>query len=368
VLRVEQADARLARRAQDYRDWVEARAAEGRADAIAQLRGFHYSEQRRAGRDQRAADLIGDWSGTRSDPAGPRGFSAEQPDALALSWTVDRSRGHVQYSLAGVRVFTDEGSVLRMVRQEETDRQRAQLRVALQLAVQKWGRDLSLDGSEAFRRAAVEEAVCMGLTVKFKGAEDERYRQQFAGEGRGGGARAAASAPLDPLARFRSLAAEAGRGGDAMQIGIAQARLDVAQEYQAAGKSPMHNLSEIEAEAQRRALKDSERQGALSPSPTAAGLNRAEELAVQYVRDFRELASRRRIGMYGYGDEGNVWSALDASLRDRVERFNALAVHEQVAAAEDLQRETIERYIQDPSTAEQGALSQLLMKDRTRRR
>lgn len=362
LLRAELAEARLTRRVQDYRNWVGVRAAEGRADAIAQLRGFHYSEQRRAGRDESAADGIGDWSGTRSDPAAPRGFSAQQPDALALSWTVDRNRGHVQYSLSGVRAFTDEGSVLRMVRQEDTDRQRAQLRVALQLAVQKWGRELSLDGSDAFRRAAAEEAVRMGLTVKFKAAEDERYRQQFAGQGRDGTTGAAAS--FDPLARFRTLAQDAAREGDALQMAIAKARLGIAQEYQRNGKTPMHHLSEIEAEAQRRVLNH------LKPrhrTEAAPAVGESEERARQYVHDFRQLAARRRIGAPGYADDGHVWRGLDATLRERIERFNAVPALEQDEAAENLEHETTRRYSEDPEAAAREALS-MAAKDRGRGR
>jgi hypothetical protein len=91
MVRAEQAQERQARHVQEYRAFVEDRAVEGRADALAQLRGFRYAEQRRTPVSE---GVTGAGTG-RVDPAGPHGFTQQQPAELALSWNVDRKRGHV---------------------------------------------------------------------------------------------------------------------------------------------------------------------------------------------------------------------------------------------------------------------------------
>ena len=362
VLRAEMAEARRERSPYDYRRWVEDRAAEGRADAIAQLRGFHYAEQRRSAREARSAgegEAIGGSSSSRCDPAGPREFGSSLSDARALSWTVDRQRGYVEYRLAGERAFIDEGPVLRLAAQPEGTADRSHIRVALQLAVQKWGRELSLGGSEAFRRAVIEEAVGLGLQVKFKSPEDERYRQQRAAEREAIWARRAEPVPsYDPLEGFRRVVAEAEQAADTFNLALAKARLAVAQEYQAAGRIPTHYVSDINAEAQRRAIEEwDQRQHTARAEQMATVSPEAAADAHRYVNDFRLLASRRSMKMHGYGDGQEIWAGLPEYLRDRIEQFNALPADEKQQAAEQMTGEAAQRYSEDPQAAERESLA-----------
>jgi hypothetical protein len=175
IVRADQAQERQARRVQDYRAFVEERAAEGRPDALAQLRGFRYAEQRRPSEPE---GVTGAGTG-RYDPAGPRGFTQRQPAELSLSWNVDRKRGHVIYSLAGRQAFVDEGRNVRMAKREGGKHDADQVRIAMQLAVQKFGPAIKLTGSDAFRRQAIEVSVASGIRVQFSAGPDETYRQQL---------------------------------------------------------------------------------------------------------------------------------------------------------------------------------------------
>jgi hypothetical protein len=175
IVRADQVQERQARRVQDYRAFVEDRAAEGRPDALAQLRGFRYAEQRRSSEPEGVTA-----AGTgRYDPTGPRGFTQKQPAELSMSWDVDRKRGHVIYSLAGRQAFVDEGRNVRMAKREGGKHDADQVRIAMQLAVQKFGPAIKLTGSDAFRRQAIEVSVASGIRVQFSAGPDETYRQQL---------------------------------------------------------------------------------------------------------------------------------------------------------------------------------------------
>ena len=304
---------------------------------------------RARGRSRREADDegegISDGTGQRSEPGGPRAFRPSGPDAQQLTWVVDRKRGFVEYSLAGRRAFTDEGSLLRMSKELKGTIDRDPLRVALQLAVQKWGRELSLSGDEAFRRAVVEEAARLGLQVRFKDAEDERYRQQCAA--RRGGAQPS-GAKADPLAAYKRAVDEADQSGDSLKTALAVARLKVAEEYQAAGKNPMHQFSEIDVEARRRLFDGGAGQPSAKPAP--AGDNKKDELAErqarEYAQDFRALADGRRVRTPGFADGGQLWSRVPEGIRKDIEQINAMPAAEREAAFESLQREAVGRTAQ----------------------
>lgn len=405
VVRAEQAQARQERQAQGYQAWVEARAAEGRPDALAQLRGFRYAEQRR----QRPGDGIGSAEAGRFDPAGPHGFTRQQPAELGLSWDVDRKRGHVVYKLGERRAFVDEGRNVRLVTDAAGQTDPDQVRVALQLAVQKFGPRIQLTGSETFRRQAVEQAVATGMRVQFAGP-DEAYRQQLMaareaararpatgraptpGPGhrppvaavpppfargrernlselgelaRDGGPVARPTPPttpkpapaVDPLASYRA-AVERAEAHGPLAVAIARAQLTVAQEYQAAGVNLAHKAGEIMRDGEQRAidaLRAESGRAARPPAPapvmTDADRKKAEALATMHVRDFRAVATKRKGKMQGYGDRGGAWNALPAEQRERIERFNAMPADRQADELARMQRDAVDRYARDPAAA-----------------
>lgn len=43
------------------------------------------------------------------------------------------------------------------------------------------------------------------------------------------------------------------------------------------------------------------------------------------VEQFRDVASNREMGRFGYGDRSKAWQATPEKLRERIDQFNALA-------------------------------------------
>lgn len=402
-VRADMAQARKERRAQDYRGFVEERAAEGRTDALAQVRGFRYADQRRAKEGQ--GEGFGGTAGGRYDPHGPHGFTREQPPELRLSWAVDRKRGHVIYSLGERQAFVDVGRQVRMVKDAGGRIERDQVKVALQLAVQKFGPAIRLTGSEAFRRQAVEVAVASGMRVTFSAGPDEQYRQQLA-VGRDA-ARAGHSAPRNPvrpqhpsqrppvasvpppfargqlrtLGQLGELVSDGGpiarppRQVDVDHTGqrssaaiVPSADVSTTLPVPSAAGTPTPSLNDtLQAHllaqlATGSAPADMPSKPAPIERPTLmvsdADRKKANALASLYVREFRGFAAKRKGKTPGYRDGQGDWSALPAELRERIERFNVLPKERQAMAAEKLQRETAERYARDPEAAKRDRKEQ----------
>jgi len=185
-LRSELAEKRRADRPQDYRAWVTERAAEGDGAAISQLKGWHYTEQRRqrdAEREREAEALkrrqrVAAADRDDHDPADPRTVPAVE----AMTWRVDTRTGNVAYQVDGRQAFTDRGKELTI----EGEDRRA-LEAALRVAAEKFRGSLVLHGSDDYKARMVEIAADAGIRVDFNDAElNRRYveRQEAARAGR----------------------------------------------------------------------------------------------------------------------------------------------------------------------------------------
>jgi len=171
---------------------------------------------------------------------------------------------------------------------------------------------------------------------------------------------------VDPLAGFRAAVERAQEAGG-FTLDVAQARLDVAQEYQAAGKDPRHHSAAIMQEGQQRAVAGvreqpqaephqvEQQRSAVEPAQPAISeqdRKRAEALAKVEVGKFKALATERKHGFAGMTDRSPTkWRALPDELRERIEQFNALPKDRQAAELERMQRATAERYARDPQEA-----------------
>lgn len=202
-LRAELAEKRRADRPQDYRAWVTERAAEGDGAAISQLKGWHYTEQRRqrdAEREREAEELkrrqrVASADRDDHDPADPR----KVPAVEAMTWRVDTRTGNVAYQVDGRQAFTDHGRELTI----EGEDRRA-LEAALRVAAEKFRGSLVLHGSDEYKARMVEIAADAGLRVDFN---DAALNKQFAER------QEAARAGRDYFSNYQQQRAPAGQGG-----------------------------------------------------------------------------------------------------------------------------------------------------------
>nr|WP_089341916.1 TraI/MobA(P) family conjugative relaxase [Burkholderia singularis] len=153
-----------------YREWVERQAAAGDGAAIGQLRGFVYSEKRRARELVRAL--------TNDDADGVIHVDDVDPVARnvadGLYFRVRRD-GAVIYRLDDGRdAFIDLGRRIDVL--AKGDRDDLSIKTALQLAAEKYGGVFELTGSEEFKRRAIDIMVEHRIEVRLRDAEQEALR------------------------------------------------------------------------------------------------------------------------------------------------------------------------------------------------
>lgn len=140
--------------AHTWRAWITREAAEGDETARAVLRGFTYQDQRQRRLDERAGiKPIGEHT-----PTLPKGH-----DIQDLRWHITR-HGVVSYRWQdGTEVFRDLGWQL-LVNDRVADD--AAIRVAVQLAAEKWGWSIRLTGDLDFKTRAAGIAQVLGIAVQ----------------------------------------------------------------------------------------------------------------------------------------------------------------------------------------------------------
>jgi hypothetical protein len=165
----------------NLRSWVADRADEGDTRAAAQLRGWHYADQRNQRRlDTRLeSDALhiapspengtsADWSGL----AQQRLASQQKEQALANQiaapriWTINRKTGDVSYALNGRVSVIDRGRIVTVLNQDK-----AAVLFGLEMAVQKYGSRIACDGSVEWKRMVTKVAAQQGISVQFTDPE-----------------------------------------------------------------------------------------------------------------------------------------------------------------------------------------------------
>jgi hypothetical protein len=155
-----------------YKDWVHEQAKAGDEAAVAQLRGWAYS-------DQRARKNLDEIEANEAAP----GMSPEHINVTMASFVFTRVQaldvrrsGAVVYWHGHQRAFIDYGRVVRMA----TDRIMDDARVlaALTFARQKFGGSFKLTGTDAFKAKAIELIARNNLDIKLKDAGQQSALQQ----------------------------------------------------------------------------------------------------------------------------------------------------------------------------------------------
>jgi len=188
-LKVELAEKRQKSKPKDYRTWVEEQAKDGDRAAISQIRGWQYQEGRNTKENEgRLAELdkrdnARATDNDRHDPADPRIFAdAKKSAALRMTWEVNTKTGDVAYQIDGKPAFIDQGEQVSFGKDTNADSMEA----GLKLAAQKYGGTVYLNGSDDFKKQAVEVAAQRGVNVKFANKElsiyHEAYKQQLQAE------------------------------------------------------------------------------------------------------------------------------------------------------------------------------------------
>lgn len=169
-------------RAQDYRTWVTERAKEGDRAAISQLRGWEYQDGRKAKDVERRhneldqRDSAKPTDNDRHDPADPRIFADAKKSAVArMDWEVNTKTGDVAYQIDGKKAFTDHGERVSFGDGKDADAVEAGLR----LIAQKYDGIVHLNGTDEFKRRAVEVAAERGVGIQFANKELSIYHEAY---------------------------------------------------------------------------------------------------------------------------------------------------------------------------------------------
>ncbi len=155
--------AKAANRRKTYREWVEEQARLGDAAALAQLRGWHYAEQR-AGKKQQ------DEQAEAQQHDGMAGGPIQEPVIHATIMGITardvRRDGSVVYWHNDVRCFIDHGQFVRMASNRDMDEHR--ILAALLFSRQKYGQGFELTGTDAFKARAIEIIVKHQLDIRLR--------------------------------------------------------------------------------------------------------------------------------------------------------------------------------------------------------
>jgi len=135
-------------RTEVWRSWLETQAGQGDEAAQSALRGIRYRQQRKRSHPQDG--IAGEELGT-----------LRQLTVAGLHAAIDHRRQQVIYrGQDGSAKFTDTGPLI--VLHDKAD---ATLEAALRIAAQKYGGQVEITGSSAFRERAARQAVRLGLAV-----------------------------------------------------------------------------------------------------------------------------------------------------------------------------------------------------------
>ena len=146
----------------DWLPWLERQAEQGNQAAISALRGLRYQKQRQENKHKPGleGEDLGEAKSEEENAIGGVAKDVFNIRTAKLRVTKDHN---VEYLDADGKVrMTDEGARIGLEQENDIDAMRA----GLLLAAQKYGGEVFVTGSLAFREAAAKEASLMGIKVK----------------------------------------------------------------------------------------------------------------------------------------------------------------------------------------------------------
>lgn len=144
-----------------YKDYLAHRATAGDVKALAELRRIQPAAPAPAGGD----------NVTQGDPAG------QQKDVLATQQEITfkvNNRGEVTYARDGKEFMRDAAKSVQVIEQDKES-----IEDALRFAMDKYGRKLSVDGADDFKRKVVEVAFEKNIKVEFTDQAMNDYREHL---------------------------------------------------------------------------------------------------------------------------------------------------------------------------------------------
>ena len=168
---------------QTYQQWVEEKAAVGDKRAVAQLRGWRYQDQRNlrraeaeieAGKRHLAGQIASsaergtkrtgevDWEILANDRMRRLRQQEAIPALAAMRWKANIRSGDVTYSIAGTDHLVDRGKSITVLHHDANA-----VRIALEMAVYKYGRTIHATGSDLFQKQLLQAAVQGGMDIAF---------------------------------------------------------------------------------------------------------------------------------------------------------------------------------------------------------
>lgn len=174
----------------DYRSWVADQAEAGDERAAAQLRGWHYQDQRNQRKLEQRLDKnhlhIGpsdletnEDSREWADLVQAR-LEKERQDLVLQRqitatriWQINRTTGDVSYSVNGKVAVVDRGKILSVLNHEE-----AAIVFGLEMSIKKYGTRLTCTGSDEWKKAVAHAVIRHGIYVQFADPEINRLIQQ----------------------------------------------------------------------------------------------------------------------------------------------------------------------------------------------
>ncbi|MCB5946000.1 relaxase/mobilization nuclease domain-containing protein [Acidocella sp. KAb 2-4] len=159
---------RAAVRPPEWRTWVEQQANQGDKAAQAQMKGWHYTQQRTSEPVRQKLEAT-----DRQAPARNEGVTH------GVEWRRRWFLGGTEYKIDGKAAVIDKGDKIKLVGARKADDRAVALAIGLQ--AEKRGGNVRVDGSRAFKERVADIAADRGIYAKFEDRQMQaRYEQRKA--------------------------------------------------------------------------------------------------------------------------------------------------------------------------------------------
>lgn len=159
--------------ADQYRAYLAEKASDGNEAALAELRRQR-AVQVEADNHPRTIQERQAEKDKDQDAGRKKDDQDKAPILRGMSYTVDKDGNVTYYDAKKEAVLVDRGEKIAVEKQE-----RAAVETALRLAMQKYGDSLKLNGTDEFKRQAVEASVRAGLKIDFNDNDLNRYAKEL---------------------------------------------------------------------------------------------------------------------------------------------------------------------------------------------